>query len=175
MNQLAKSFLNNQTFNNNLGKDLSLDNLQDEFNSYAFKVYLNGYIKKTIVFSAMQVKKKYSQIDKKEELSLNIIDPNFNEEKINLITDGSDNFVESISESIIKEDYCDYSEILYDKDLIVAINTLTDRQKEILHRCVIVGESDTVVARKLGITKQGVNKVKKSALNKIRKKLSYSA
>ena len=49
MNQLAKSFLNNQTFNNNLGKDLSLDNLQDEFNSYAFKVYLNGYIKKTIV------------------------------------------------------------------------------------------------------------------------------
>ncbi|ABW17723.1 sigma-70 RNA polymerase sigma factor region 4 domain-containing protein [Alkaliphilus oremlandii] len=175
MNQLAKGFLNNQTFSNNLVKDLSLDNLQDEFNGYAFKVYLNGYIKKTIVFGAMQIKKKSSQISKKEELSLNIIDPNFNEERINLITDTVDDFVENIGESLIKEDCCDYSELLYDRELILAINTLTDRQKEILHRCVIIGESDTVVAKKLGITKQGVNKAKKSALNKIRKKLSYSA
>jgi len=93
MNKLAESFLREQNFDDKLVNNVSQDNLQNEFNSYVFKVYLCGYVKKTIVLSARQIKKKASQINKAEELSLNIVDPNFNEERINLISDNSSDFI----------------------------------------------------------------------------------
>ncbi len=57
MNQLAENFLKRQKLDDELKSNMLPDSLQDEFNNYAFKVYLYGYVKKTIVFSAMQIKK----------------------------------------------------------------------------------------------------------------------
>ncbi len=104
-------------------------------------------------------------------MSLNIVDPNFNEERINLIEYSQNDFLDDITEFVVKDSSCSYDEISHDKKILKAINTLTDRQKQILYMCVITGESDTLVAKKLGITKQGVNKIKKAALNKLRRKL----
>ncbi|MBU5675891.1 hypothetical protein KQI88_05645 [Alkaliphilus sp. MSJ-5] len=171
MNQLAENFLKRQKLDDELKSNMLPGSLQDEFNNYAFKVYLYGYIKKTIVFSAMQIKKKTNQISQREELSLNIIDPNFNEERMNLIEYSQNDFLDDITEFVVKDSSCSYDEISHDKKILKAVNTLTDRQKQILYMCVITGESDTLVAKKLGITKQGVNKTKKAALNKLRRKL----
>lgn len=171
MNQLAENFLKTQKLDDELKSNMLPCSLQDEFNNYAFKVYLYGYIKKTIVLSAIQIKKKTNQISQREELSLNIIDPDFNEERINLIGCSQNEFLDDINDFIVKDAGYSYDEISHDKKILQAIETLTDRQKEILHRCIIKGEGDTLVAKNLGITKQGVNKTKKAALNKLRRKL----
>lgn len=174
MNQLADNFLKKQKLDGKLKSNMLLGSLQDEFNNYAFKVYLYGYIKKTIVFSAMQIKKKTNQIGKREELSLNIVDPNFNEERVNLIADSQNDFLDHINDLIVKGASYNYNEISHDKKILKAIETLTDRQKEILYRCVIMGESDTLVAKKLDITKQGVNKTKRAALSKLRRGINLN-
>jgi len=140
-----------------------------DLNDYMFKVYLYGYIKKTIIFSAMQIKKKNSQVRKREEAILNVIDPNFNEERLNLIAYDEVDFLEDLCR--VEGETPKFDEISKNQGLIKAIDSLTDRQKEIIYRCIIIGESDTLVASKLGITKQGVNKIKRTALKKMRIRL----
>ncbi|MGV8146976.1 MAG: hypothetical protein ACLKAK_04255 [Alkaliphilus sp.] len=46
-------------------------NINEEFKDYLFKVHLFAYIKKTIQFTAMQIKNKSSKIEFFEEKSLN--------------------------------------------------------------------------------------------------------
>lgn len=175
MNKLVDKFLNEQLPNNKLNSDKSFNELEDEFNSYVFKVYLYGYVKKTIVFSAMQIKKKNNLIYKNEDLNLNVVDPNFNEERINFIADNQNGELDTVNEFNLKQHRYNYDEISHNEHIVNAINSLTDRQKEIIYRCVILGERDTLVAKKIGISKQGVNKTKLTSINKLRKKLYASA
>nr|WP_243183323.1 sigma factor-like helix-turn-helix DNA-binding protein [Anaerosolibacter carboniphilus] len=65
----------------------------------------------------------------------------------------------------------DYREIFADKEVLQAIETLTDRQKQIIHECIIKDKEEEMVAKELGITKQAVNKIKQAALNKLRKEV----
>jgi DNA-directed RNA polymerase specialized sigma24 family protein len=171
MDKLIENFISNQLSNHNLNNDKFFSELKDEFNSYVFKVYLYSYIKKTIIFSAIQIKKQRNKINKRESLSLNVIDPNFNEERINLIADDRN---DELNEFNIKENNYNYNEISYDERIVNAVNLLTDKQKEIIYRCIILGESDTLAAKKIGVSKQAVNKIKLAALNKLRKELLYT-
>nr|WP_243183544.1 sigma factor-like helix-turn-helix DNA-binding protein [Anaerosolibacter carboniphilus] len=65
----------------------------------------------------------------------------------------------------------DFSDILTDKETLQAINILTDRQKQIIHECIIRDKEEETVAKELGISKQAVNKIKKTALDKLRKEI----
>ncbi|KAB3530333.1 hypothetical protein F8154_13935 [Alkaliphilus pronyensis] len=173
MNRLVSNYVNSQKES---GKQVNKDNLDnvnnndtaaDKFNDYVFRVYLYSYIKKTIVFTAWQIKKKQKELYNYEELSLDVVDPGFSEKRVNYIMDTvkSNDIVEE------EEGNYDYTEISHKKEITEAISTLTERQKEIIYRCIILNESDTNVAKRLGISKQGVNKTKITALNKLKKRL----
>nr|WP_243183542.1 sigma factor-like helix-turn-helix DNA-binding protein [Anaerosolibacter carboniphilus] len=69
-----------------------------------------------------------------------------------------------------KEDI-NYHEIFTDKKVLEAINTLTDRQRQIIHECIIKDKGEETIAKELGISKQAVNKIKKTALDKLRKQI----
>lgn len=173
MEQLVENFLKERKYHNRslntkevLRDSRQLKSLEDEFYDYIFKVYLCSYIKKTIAFSAMQIKKKHSKMNERENLILNVIDPDFNEERLNFIADRQEDFLEDVYPD------SNYKELSHDKNIIKAINTLTDKQKEIIYQCIILGERDTLVAKKLGISKQGVNKIKITALKKLRNQLT---
>lgn len=109
-----------------------------------------------------------------EELILNDNAPDFDEEKLNLIVDGND-FTEELLNfpNINKNNHnYDYGEVFFDKGIIKVINTLTNRQKEVIYMCIVLGETDTFVAKELKITKQAVNKIRLTALKKIKKQLN---
>ncbi|MBB6214446.1 DNA-directed RNA polymerase specialized sigma subunit [Anaerosolibacter carboniphilus] len=99
---------------------------------------------------------------------LNVLDADFEEEKINTIADAPMDFIEEIYRD--QEDI-DYHEIFTDKEVLEAISALTDRQKQIIHECIIKNKEEELVAKDLGITKQAINKIKQAALNKLRKQI----
>ncbi|WP_026478268.1 sigma factor-like helix-turn-helix DNA-binding protein [Alkaliphilus transvaalensis] len=166
--QNQRELLRNNT-TDNLEKET---NLEEDFQDYIFKVFFYGYIKKSINFSAMENRRKHNKIKNHEELSLNVVDENFNEEKINLII-GNETQKEDQLEILWQEEerFCLLEEISHNIEIVKAIGSLTKRQKEVIYHCIILGEGDTQVGKKLGITKQAVNKIKKAALEKLRKQL----
>ncbi|SCZ09181.1 RNA polymerase sigma factor [Alkaliphilus peptidifermentans] len=174
MNRLMVNYLNEEKTGMDVVNKMGTCNVNKEmrrsgFNDYVFKAYLYSYIKKTIVYSALQIKKKHKLLYDTEELSLNVVDPDFSEERVSYVIDNDDSSKEVIAEEV-KGDY-NYNEISHKKEIIDAIEALTNRQKEIIYRCIIMDESDTYVARKLGISKQGVNKTKIAALEKLKRSL----
>lgn len=138
----------------------------DELYDHVFNLLFFSYIKKSINLSAIQYKKRKNTIRNREILTLNTLCPNRNEEFINLIP---------TNYKIILEDNNKIMHLLYEisgsKTISEAINSLTDKQKEIIYKCIILDGTDTYVAKQLGISKQGVNKSKKLALNKLRQNL----
>jgi RNA polymerase sigma factor (sigma-70 family) len=175
VDSLAKKFLEEDEANKDLyvqgiifKDDSFLNVLNQKFNDYLFRINLYSYIKKSIFFAAVDLKKKESEIREREGLYLNVLDADFEEEKINTIADAPMDFAEEIYRD--KEDI-DYREIFADKEVLEAISTLTDRQKQIIHECIIKNKEEDLVAKELGITKQAVNKIKKTALDKLKKQI----
>lgn len=175
MDNLAKKFLEEDAANRELyvqgiifKNDSFLAVLNQKFNDYLFRVNLYSYIKKTIFYAARDLKQRENELREKEGLYLNILDADFGEEKINTIADTPIDFTEEIYKD--QEDI-DYREIFTDKEVLEAINTLTDRQKQIIYECIIKDKEEEIVAKELGISKQAINKIKQAALNKLRKQI----
>ncbi len=175
MDHLARRFLEGDTENRDLYingillKDrTSLESLNKKFNDYLFRISLCSYIKKSIVFASIDLREKESTIREKEGLYLNTLDENFDEEKINTIPDASVNFEEEI---YVDKEYLDLCEIFTDRNILKAIHNLTERQKQIVYECIVKDKKDHLVAKELGISKQSVNKIKNTALNKLRKQI----
>ncbi|MFT9496153.1 sigma factor-like helix-turn-helix DNA-binding protein [Anaerosolibacter sp.] len=175
MDNLAKKFLEEDAANKDLyvqgvifKNDSFLDVLNQKFNDYLFRINLYSYIKKTIFYAARELKQKENALREKEGLYLNVLDDDFGEEKINTIADTPMDFVEEICRD--QEDI-NYHELFTDKEVLEAISTLSARQKQIIHECIIKNKEEEMVAKELGITKQAVNKIKQAALNKLRKQI----
>lgn len=148
--------------------DRYLDALREKFNNYLFRINLYSYIKKSIFFAAMDLKRREQQIREKEGTYLNILDDEFQEEKINMIADDPVDFVEEIYKD---KENIDYREIFTDQKMLQAIDSLTDRQKQIIFECIIKGKEEEMVAKELGVSKQAINKIKKTALDKLRRQI----
>nr|WP_243183546.1 sigma factor-like helix-turn-helix DNA-binding protein [Anaerosolibacter carboniphilus] len=116
----------------------------------------------------MDVKQKGNEIREKEGLYLNVLDADFEEEKINTIADAPIDFIEEIYRD---KENIDYREIFVNKKVLEAIDELTDRQKQIIHECIIKEKEEEMVAKELEISQQAVNKIKKTALDKLRKQI----
>ncbi|MBB6218726.1 RNA polymerase sigma factor (sigma-70 family) [Anaerosolibacter carboniphilus] len=175
MDSLAKKFLEEDAANKELyvqgiifKNDDFLDVLNQKFNDYLFRINLYSYIRKSIVFAAMDVKQKGNEIREKEGLYLNVLDADFEEEKINTIADAPIDFIEEIYRD---KENIDYREIFVNKKVLEAIDELTDRQKQIIHECIIKEKEEEMVAKELEISQQAVNKIKKTALDKLRKQI----
>lgn len=175
MDELAKNFLNEDKENRALFiegiifKDqASLELLNKKFNNYLFRIYLYSYVQKTILFAARELKKKQRELRRREELSLNVADLDFEEERINMIPDSLVDFAEEIEKH---NGNPDYREIFSDSKMLAAIDALTNRQKQIIYKCIIQDKTEGEVANELGITKQAVSKIKKAGLNKLKKEI----
>lgn len=142
-----------------------------DFDAYVYKVYFYGYVKKTIRYSSLKHQQRVKEQQEREALSLNIIDEGFHEERINTLPDTTSDLTEHLNQFTSYQTAFD--EISPDPVLSKALKSLTDRQKEILYRCVVLGESDTRLAAEKGVTKQGINKLKHTALNKVRSQIVY--
>ncbi|WP_432406516.1 helix-turn-helix transcriptional regulator [Wukongibacter sp. M2B1] len=146
----------------------ALKMLEQNFNDYLFKACLCAYVKKTICFSSLRIKKRKDRIVNREKLYLNVIDVNFQEERINLVPDKKMDIVDEVYES---QRCIDYTQIFSDKQLSNAFTNLTNKEKEIIGECIVNDKSQTSVAKNLGISRQAVNKIKNSALRKLNREL----
>ncbi|WP_432662341.1 sigma factor-like helix-turn-helix DNA-binding protein [Wukongibacter baidiensis] len=175
MSNLAKKYLSENDEHKKLYVDgiilndpKTLKILEQDFNDYLFKACLCAYIKKSIGFSSLRIKKKKNKIVNREKLYLNVIDVNFQEERLNLVPDKEIDIIDKIFES---QKNFDYTQVFSNKRLSNAFIRLTSKEKEIIKECVVNDRSQANVAKDLGISRQAVNKIKNSALKKLNREL----
>lgn len=175
MKSVVKNFLRENDENKKLYvegivlKDLkALDKLENKFNDYLFKTYLCSYIKKSIQFASMKIKKKGNNVTNRERLCLNVLDVNFQEERVNSIPDKKMDILYNLYE--LKENI-DYTQVFCNEKLSKSFNKLTNKEKKVINECVMKDKAQVDVAKALGISRQAVSKVKKTALKKLREEL----
>ncbi len=138
---------------------------KEEKNDALLKAHFCSYVQKTITLTALQLKKAKAEKRSKENLSLNVVDPEFKEERVNLVAADAVDFLKEIE---LGEGADNLSELTENKKIIDAFLGLTKKQRTIFYHCILLGERDLDVAVRLGITKQAVNKTKRGAIKKIR-------
>jgi DNA-directed RNA polymerase specialized sigma24 family protein len=137
--------------------------INKRFNDYLFKIYFCSYINKCITFRAKNIKNKYK--NQREELILNSKNKNYDEDYVNNIPDKSIDYTEKI---IAPKSQMDFNNICTDIEVLSAINSLTDKQKEIVYHCCVLEKSEVALAEEMHVTRQAVSKAKNIALKKIR-------
>ena len=169
MNKILIKFLNENKTNNYIyqrtidtNEDYYKDILFERFYDYIFKIYFISYIEKSIRFSSYEIKNKKKKILDNEIYSLNKIDENFNEERINILIDESVDFLENVSKER------NFENISSNENLIKALNNITDRQKLVIYMYFVEDKEEKQIAKELNVTKQSINKVKIAGLNRLR-------
>lgn len=174
MYKLADSFINQNMENESIFREgilsggiVEMKSLNSKFYDYLFKVFACGYVKKTIIYNSMKYKKQRKEEKSREELSLNIIPEGFDEERINAIIDENT----YNNELFYETNYCDevFSQIVENLELLRALNTLTERQKEVIYMCYVLEEKEAALAKKLNVSLQAINKTKNQAIRKLRR------
>ncbi len=176
MRHLIKGFLDENQLNKKLyiagiiNRDPgALGVLNKRFNDYVFRLYLCSYIKKSICNASRDIKKKQNIQGKREKLCLNVIEVDFEEERVNTIPDLQVDFLDEIfSNGGINN--CSEM-VISDRRLSAALSSLTERQREIIFKCILQEKEEGEVAEELMITRQAVNKTKNVALEKLKKRL----
>lgn len=142
--------------------------INERFNDYLFKIYFCSYVNKCITFTAKNIKNKYK--NQRQELILNCKYENYEVDYVNNIPDNSINYIEKIT---APKSQVDFNNICTDIEILLAINSLTDKQKEIIYHCCVLQKSEALLAKETHITRQAVSKAKNIALKKIRLYLEH--
>lgn len=169
MNNLAQEFLSSdenimllKKALNNKENEAKL-HINERLNDYLFKVYFCSYVNKCITYTAKSIKNKYK--NQMEELILNCKYENYKEDYFNNIADDSVDYIEKITEP---KSQVDFNSICTDIEILSAINSLTDKQKEIIYHCCVLQRSEASLAEEMHVSRQAVSKAKNIALKKIR-------
>jgi DNA-directed RNA polymerase specialized sigma subunit len=177
MHYLAKKFIRENVENKSLYVRGILDQdenarsvLKKKFNEYLYKIHFISYVDKCITLKSKEIKRKKNKLSNRELLSLNTYDEDFKEERLNSIPDKPIDFIEKVS--IPKN--LDFTFVFSDKQLAIAMNNLTKRQKQIMFLKYIKEYDELEIATLLRVTPQAVNKVKNSAFKKIKNQLGGS-
>lgn len=147
----------------------AMKELRKDFDYYLKGIKLIAYIKQMINYTVIDYHNKKSRVTKKEILSLNTKDDEFEQEKIDLIKGDDGEFINRII--VPSSDTVDFNSLCLDKSILNAIEKLSYKQKVVLYRAVILNESETELAKELNISRQSVNKTKNKALALIRDEL----
>lgn len=126
------------------------------------KVYFLSYVKKTICCNAIKFKQKQNKLYDYEKMFLNTLEDE-GEEKINFIID-KNNDIENVS--FIDSD--SFYDVFENRDLVKGFETLTKKQKEVIFEIFKKETSERELAQKLNTSFQNINKLKKSALEKLK-------
>jgi len=153
----------------NYGDRKAMEQLRCRFDKHLMGIKLISYIKQMMTYSVIDYQNKKTNIETKEILNLNTKDDNFHQEKIDLI-EGDDG--EHIDKIIVhSSDKVDFNSLCIDEKILKVIERLSDKQKEILYRTVVLNKSEKELERELNISQQAINKTKNKALEKIRYEL----
>jgi DNA-directed RNA polymerase specialized sigma subunit len=127
--------------------------------------YPPSYWTLTIQTGVRDIKRNiFSQIKRdNEELILNNDSSNSNEQYLDNLQDHSVDFVETIS-----KESNNFKGIISDKELLSSIESLTDKQKEVLFLLFIKNINEKSIANDRHVSIQSINKVKLKALNRLR-------
>lgn len=169
MNNLARKFLSIDE--NIVLFKKALDNkdneaklkINEKFNDYLFKIYFCSYVNKCITFTAKNIKNKYK--NQREELILNCKNENYEVDYINNVPDNSIDYIEKIT---APKSQVNFNNICADIEILSVINSLTDKQKEIIYHCCVLEKSEVLLAEEMHVTRQAISKAKNIALKKIR-------
>ena len=133
MHNLVRKFLNENNRNSELyfkaktyGNQYDINRLYEEFHNYVFRIYFISYIEKSLRFKALEIKRKRKKLSERELCTLNVIDEDFNEEKINMIRDDSIDPLDEMSKGM------DFKDMVANKELANAIENTTNKQKLVL-------------------------------------------
>jgi len=135
--------------------DLNCQNEQDILNMF------KAYIKLVVVNSRRKYDKTYYTRLQHEELTLSADTQGFAINDTNRI-DSSFSI-----DDCCKVDFSNIEAIFSDDKLYMTVKTLTLKQKKVLHLIYIECKSEQDVANILHLTRQGVNKLKNTALRNI--------
>jgi len=174
-NNLLENFFKDDSQNIDLynnwiknGDECSLKMLNRKFKDYLFEIYFCSYIVKSINYKALELKRNKNKIANREALTLNVLEHNFNEERINLIASPTTDLLEEIHQDI---ENMELDELIYNQKIIKTLKELPSKQRLILFKHVIENKEEKLIAKELGVSVQAVNKNKNKALTTIRKKL----
>ncbi|MCM1991998.1 sigma factor-like helix-turn-helix DNA-binding protein [Oceanirhabdus seepicola] len=109
-----------------------------------------SYIKQMITYGVIDYYNKKAKLETKEMLSLNTKADDFEQEKIDLIEGNDGEFINKII--IPSSDKVDFNCLCIDEMILKAIDRLSDRQKEIIYRAVVLNQSEKELARELNIS-----------------------
>jgi RNA polymerase sigma factor (sigma-70 family) len=135
------------------------------YNAFLFKIHVLKYIKVSINKSAITLKNKtFKEVSRKnKELILNSSNYDYGEDLINSIPDNSSD----VLNKIVKNNKT-FKQIISNKNLLEAINSLSEKQREILYLIYIKDCKEKEIAVSKKVTIQNINKIKLRALENIR-------
>lgn len=137
--------------------------INEKFNDYLFKIYFCSYVNKCITFTAKNIKNRYK--NQRQELILNCKNENYEVDYVNNIPDNSIDYIEKIT---APKSQVNFNNICADIEILSALNSLTDKQKEIIYHCCVLEKSEVSLAEEMRVTRQAISKAKNIALKKIR-------
>ena len=135
------------------------------YNTFLFKIHVLKYIKVSINKSAITLKNKaFKEISRKnKELILNCSNYNYGEDLINSIPDKSNDVLNKITKNNKT-----FKQIISNKNLLDAINALSENQREILYLIYIKNCKEREIAVSKKVTVQNINKMKLRALENLK-------
>jgi len=147
----------------------AMEELRINFDKHYIGIKLISYIKQMITYGVIDYQNKKTTLERKEILSLNTKADNFQQDKIEFIEGDDGEFIDKII--IPSSEKVDFNSLCVDEMILKAIEKLSDKQKEIIYRIIILNESETELAKELNISRQSINKTKNKALERIKTEL----
>lgn len=169
-NRLLKSFLEDEKINKLYNSYLenptthTKDTIEKLFKIHVRKLQLLSYFSRVLYFESQRYDKQIRRNNRFNQLTL---DSNIN--------DGENRFIDLIPDESIDDDsewiYSDFAhlEVIFeDKQLYNIVSKLGQKKKYVLHSIFVDNLTEEEISKKLGISKQAVNKAKNQAFQKIR-------
>lgn len=158
VSKLYKSYLENPTTH-------TRDTIEKLFKIHVRKIQLLSYFSRVLYFESQRYDKKIRHNNRVNQLTLD-----------NDINDGENKFIDLIPDESIRDDsewiysteFAHLEVIFEDKQLYNIVSKLGQKKKHILHSIFVDNLTEEEVSKKLGISKQAVNKAKNQAFQKIR-------
>lgn len=169
-NRLLKSFLEDERVSKLYKSYLenhaphTRDTIEKLFKIHVRKIQLLSYFSRVLYFESQKYDKKIRDHNQVNQLTL---DSDINDGENKLIDLVPDESIDDESEWMYS-DFAHLEVILEDKQLYNIVSKLSPKKKYILHAIFIDNLTEEEVSRKLGISKQAVNKAKNQAFQKIR-------
>ncbi|BBW98444.1 sigma-70 family RNA polymerase sigma factor [Geobacillus icigianus] len=138
--------------------------LDNKFEKFYFDIRFTSYISTVLYFNAINFDKRYRKMLNRQPLT---VDQPINNDSSNtsfnamLVDAETEIQVEDILRSDNIEDYIT-NPVLYE-----AIQSLTEKQKEVISLAYVKGLTDTEISKILNKSQQAVSKIHKAALKKI--------